>query len=56
MKEHVEQITHLAEVLYSESKDLDTIGKSKAELYQSIIDEMQEHLDKIVNELLAAEQ
>lgn len=56
MKEHVEQINHLAEVLYTESKDLDTIGKSKAELYQSIIDEMQERLDKIVNEITRAEQ
>ncbi len=56
MKENIAQINHLAEVLYSESKNFDTIGKSKVELYQSIIDEMQEHLDKIVNELLAAEQ
>lgn len=56
MKEHIEQLNHLAEVLYTESKSLDTITKSKSELYQSIIDEMQERLDKIVNELLAAEQ
>lgn len=56
MKENIAQINHLAEVLYTESKSLDTIGKSKAELYQSIIDEMQEHLDKIVNELLRAEK
>lgn len=56
MKDHITQITHLAEVLYTESKDLDTISRGKAKLYQDIIDEMQEHLDKIVNELIAAEQ
>lgn len=56
MKEHIEQITHLSEVLYTESKDLDTIGTVKAKMYQDIIDEMQEHLDSIVNELRKAEQ
>lgn len=56
MKEHIEQITHLSEVLYTELKDLDTIGTVKAKMYQDIIDEMQEHLDSIVNELRKAEQ
>ena len=56
MKEHITQINHLAEVLYTESKDLDTISRGKAQLYKSILDEMQEHLDEIVNELIAAEQ
>ena len=55
MKEHVEQINHLAEVLYSESKGYDTVSKGKAQLYQDIIDEMQEHIDSIVNELRKAE-
>ena len=56
MKEHVEQINHLAEVLYSESKGLYAVSKGQAKLYQDILDEMQEHLDKIVNELLKAEK
>lgn len=56
MKEHITQINHLAEVLCAESKDLDKISRGKAQLYQSILDEMQDHLDKIVNELIAAEQ
>jgi hypothetical protein len=56
MKEHLEQINHLAEVLYTESKDRYTIAKIQARNYQDIIDELQEHLDSIVNELIAAEQ
>lgn len=51
MKEYIEQLNHLAEVLYNESRNLDTVSKGKAELYQDIIDEMQEHIDNIMNEL-----
>lgn len=51
MKEHITMINHLAEVLYNESRNLDTVSKGKAELYQNIIDEMQEHIDSIMNEL-----
>lgn len=56
MKENIEQLNHLAEVLYNESRNLDTVSKGKAQLYQSIIDEMQEQVDSIMNELIAAEQ
>lgn len=56
MKEHITQINHLAEVLYTESKGYYTVSKGQAKLYQDILNEMQEHLDKIVNELTAAEQ
>ena len=52
MKEYIEQLNHLAEVLYNESRNLYTVSKGKAELYQSIIDEMQENIDSIVNELI----
>ena len=51
MKEHIVMINHLAEVLYNESRDLDTVSKGKAELYQDIIDDIQEHIDSILNEL-----
>lgn len=51
MKEYIEQLNHLAEVLYNESRDRDTVSKGKAKLYQDIIDEMQEHIDSIINEL-----
>lgn len=51
MKEHIVIINHLAEVLYNESRNLDTVSKGKAELYQDIIDEIQEHIDSILNEL-----
>lgn len=56
MKENIEQLNRLAEVLYNESRNLDTVSKGKAQLYQSIIDEMQEQVDSIMNELIAAEQ
>lgn len=56
MKENIEQLNHLAEVLYNESRNLYTVSKGKAELYQDIVDEMQEQLDSIMNELIAAEQ
>lgn len=56
MREKIQLINRLAFVLYNESKDLDTISKGKAKLYQDIIDEMQEQLDSIMNELIAAAQ
>lgn len=55
MKEHAQQLNHLSEVLYNESRDLDTISKGKAQLYQDIINEMQEHLDSIMNKILIQE-
>lgn len=55
MKENIQQLNHLAEVLYNESKDLYTISKGKAKIYQDIIDEMQEQIDLIMNELTRAE-
>lgn len=56
MREELQQLNHLAEVLYNESKDLYTVSKGKAQLYQDIINEMQEHIDNIMNELLRAER
>lgn len=56
MKEQIEQLNHLAEVLYNETKGFDTVSKGKAKLYQNIVDELQEHLDSIMNELARAEQ
>lgn len=56
MREELQQLNHLAAVLYNESRNLDTVSKGKAQLYQSIIDEMQEQVDSIMNELLRAER
>ena len=56
MREELQQFNHLAEVLYNESRDLYTVSKGKAQLYQDIIDEMQEHIDNIMKELLKAER
>lgn len=51
MNEHIKQINHLAEVLYNESLNCD-ISRSQARLYQDLIDELQNHVDSVVNELL----
>lgn len=56
MREELQQLNHLSEVLYNESKDLYTVSKGKAKIYQDIIDEMQEHIDNIINELARAER
>lgn len=56
MREELQQLNHLAEVLYNESRNRDEISKGKAQIYQDIIDEMQEHIDNIINELLKAER
>lgn len=56
MREELQQLNHLAAVLYNESRNLDTVSKGKAQLYQSIINEMQENIDNIMNELLKAER
>lgn len=56
MREELQQLNNLAEVLYNESRNLDTVSKGKAQLYQSIIDEMQEQVDSIMNELVNAER
>lgn len=56
MREKIQQLNHLAEVLYNESRNRDEISKGRAQLYQDIIDEMQEQLDSIMNELTRAEQ
>lgn len=55
MRENLQQLNHLAEVLYNETRNRDEISKGRADLYQSIIDDMQEQLDTIVNEILRAE-
>lgn len=52
MKEYLNQVNHLADVLYTETKGLYTITRSKANLLQDIIDDMQDMIDRIVNELL----
>jgi hypothetical protein len=49
-------INHLAEVLYNESRDLYTVSKGKAQIYQDIVDEIQEHIDSVINELIEAER
>ena len=55
MREHIEQINHLAEVLYNDSKNHDTVNKVQAKLLQEIVDEMQEQIDSIMNELQRSE-
>ena len=42
MKEHIEQLNHLAEVLYSETKGKYTVSRETVKTLQLILDEMQE--------------
>lgn len=55
MKEHIEQINHTAEFIYSITRDKYTISKDTAKTLQECLDEMQEELDKIANELYQPE-
>ena len=55
MKERIDQLTHLAEVLYNETKGKYTVSRITAATWQLMIDDMQEQLDKIVNELTKPE-
>lgn len=55
MKEHIEQLNHLAEVLYSETKGKYIVSREAAKTLQLILDEMQEELDKVANELYRPE-
>ena len=54
MREHIEAITHLAEVLYNETKGRYTINGTSAKTLQLIIDDIQEHMDSISNEIQKA--
>jgi hypothetical protein len=56
MRKNIDTLNYLAQVLYSESRNRDTVNKSRAQLYQSIIDDMQEQIDLIMDELLKAER
>ena len=56
MRKNIDTLNYLAQVLYSESRNRDTVDKSRAQLYQSIIDDMQEQIDLIMDELLKAER
>ena len=55
MREELQQLNHLADVLYNESRNLDTVSKGRARLLQDILDEMQEKLDSVFNELTRGE-
>ena len=56
MKEQIEQIRHLSEVIYNETRNRDTISRTQARVLQGIIDEMQDALDSVMNELSRPEE
>lgn len=56
MKERLEAINHLAEVIYNETRNRDTINRTQARVLQEVIDEMQDALDSIMNELTRPEE
>ena len=51
MKEYIEQLNHLADVLYSETRYKYTVSRDTAKTLQMILDDMQDELDKISSEL-----
>ncbi len=55
MKEHIDQLNYLAEVLYTETKGKYTVSLDTAETLQLILDDMYEELDKVVKELYRPE-
>lgn len=56
MKERLEAINHLAEVIYNETRNRDAVSRTQARVLQGIIDEMQDALDSIMNELQRPEE
>lgn len=56
MKEQLETINHLAEVIYNETRNRYTLSRTQARVLQGIIDEMQDALDSIMNELSRPEE
>lgn len=55
MKEYIEHLNHLAEVLYCETKGKYVVSLESAKTLQLILDDMQEDLDKVSNELYRPE-
>lgn len=56
MKEQLEAVNHLAEVIYSETRNRYTLSRTQAQTLQAIVDEMQDALDSIMNELSHPEE
>ena len=54
--DRVKQIHHLAEVLYDTTRYYDILNRTRADIIQDIIDEMQEHLDECLNDLKRVEE
>lgn len=52
----VKQINHLAVSLYDITKDVELLSKTKADIIQEILDEMQELLDSCINDRLEREK
>lgn len=53
--DRVKHIHHLSQVLYDTTRDIELISKTKADIIQDIIDEIQELLDTSVNERIRRE-
>lgn len=52
----VKQINHLAVSLYDITKGVELLSKTKADIIQEILDEMQELLDSCINDRLEREK
>lgn len=51
MKDHIKQLNRLAEYLYNITRGKDGVSRDAIQVWQPILDEMQEELDKLANEL-----
>lgn len=56
MKERLEAINRMSKEFYNLTEGKETISRSTAQTLQSILDDMQDELDQIMNELTRPER
>ena len=56
MKEQIERLNQLAEMLYMDTKDKESLSRSALRNYEDVIEEMQKQVDSMTNEILRAAQ
>ena len=56
MKEHLEALNNMSRELYELTGGKETISRSAAKILQAVLDDMQDELDRIMNELTRAEE
>lgn len=56
MKEQIERLHQLAEQIYQDTKDKESLSRSALRYYEDVIEEMQKQVDSMTNEILRAAQ